>query len=69
MNALYAFLLWILGMFGGYNDSPERLTQVKSQDRITNQNTSRVDPLGPQIINVNPRTVLALEDTHFRPDN
>ena len=57
MNALFALLIWFAELA-----SPG--TALVAQDAQLNT----ADPgSGVHIINVNPRTVVALEDTHFRP--
>lgn len=66
MNALFSILLWFSHLFGFGGNATETAA-------IAPQNDARfeiqADPLGVHIINVNPRTVEALEDTHFRPNN
>lgn len=58
MKALIAIFSWILGLFSS-GDAP---VQAKPSVSI---NTSSEDVLGVHIHN--PRTVVALEDTHFNP--
>ena len=57
MNALFALLIWFAELA-----SPG--TALVAQDAST---VSSDTGSGVHIINVNPRTVVALEDTHFRP--
>jgi hypothetical protein len=57
MNALFAILLWFAELA-----SPG--TALVSQDGTS---INPDETAGVHIINVNPRTVVALEDTHFRP--
>jgi hypothetical protein len=62
MNALLALLAWLLGIF-----SPSHATA----DAVPGIGTSEIsvnDSRDIHIINTNPRTVVALEDTHFRPN-
>lgn len=61
MNALFAILVWFLGIFA----APTAV--VDAQDGFAAQ--QHISTSGEDIINVNPRTVVALEDTHFRPNN
>ncbi|MEM7039339.1 MAG: hypothetical protein AAF570_20370 [Bacteroidota bacterium] len=63
MNALFAILVWFASLF-----SPEAAINA-TPDEPVRGNISTEDLSGVHIINVNPRTVVALEDTHFRPNN
>ena len=57
MNALFAVFLWFAELM-----SPGTALAAQDVNTIDKDQTS-----GVHIINVNPRTVVALEDTHFRP--
>jgi hypothetical protein len=62
MNALLALFAWILGIF-----SPSHT----SLDQIPGNGSTEIgveDTRDIHILNTNPRTVVALEDTHFRPN-
>ncbi|HEX2901099.1 MAG TPA: hypothetical protein VHS96_15375 [Bacteroidia bacterium] len=61
MNALFGLLTWFIGIF---NPSHPTMTQgaVPVLPAVNPD-----DVRGVHIINANPRTVVALEDTHFRP--
>jgi hypothetical protein len=61
MNALLALLAWILGIF---SPSQAALDQVPG---VGVQSETGFDANDVHIMNHNPRTVVALEDTHFRP--
>jgi hypothetical protein len=62
MNALLALLAWLLGIF---SPSQAALDQVPGAG--VSMEGSIEDTRDVHIINTNPRTVVALEDTHFRP--
>jgi|GEM_PF-2224544 len=61
MNAVLAFLSYIMSVFGAsapaeFHMTPQGINPVvESAEGVT-------------IVNTNPRTVVALEDTHFRPN-
>ncbi len=61
MNALFGLLAWFLGIFS-VSEAPTTRASTNVIPSVTNE-----DAQGVHIINVNPRTVVALEDTHFRP--
>jgi hypothetical protein len=61
MNALFGLLAWLLGIF---NASPATMTHSPGSI-LPAGNPEDVQDV--HIINTNPRTVVALEDTHFRP--
>ena len=61
MNALFGLLAWFLGIFN-VSEAPSPRSSSNLNAGITNEDVQDV-----HIINVNPRTVVALEDTHFRP--
>jgi hypothetical protein len=62
MNALIAIFTWVVGLV-----SPaESPALVRGQQPVVRPNDS--DTRGVHIVTVNPRTVIALEDTHFRPN-
>ena len=64
MNALLALLAWILGIF---NPSHASLDQVPGAGSPTTE-IGLEDGRDVHVLNHNPRTVVALEDTHFRPN-
>lgn len=61
MNALFGLLAWFLGIF-----NPTEVPASRASSNIIPV-ISQEDAQDVHIINVNPRTVVALEDTHFRP--
>jgi hypothetical protein len=61
MNALFGLLSWLLGIF---NASP---TTMNAGPVSVLPAANPKDAQDIHIININPRTVVALEDTHFRP--
>lgn len=60
MDALFALIVWFLGLMNPGT--------AIVQNEIQGFGPSNDDAHGVHIINVNPRTVVALEDTHFRPN-
>lgn len=61
MNALFGLLAWLLGMM-----NPTHPTADAAPGHVF-EAENPVDANDIHIININPRTVVALEDTHFRP--
>jgi hypothetical protein len=62
MNALIAIFTWVVGLM-----SPaEAPTLVRGQQPVVRPTDA--DTRGVHIVGMNPRTVIALEDTHFRPN-
>jgi hypothetical protein len=61
MNALLGMLFWILGMLSpaATVQGPRTVSGMTTSDAISAQDV--------HIVNRNPRTVIALEDTHFKP--
>jgi hypothetical protein len=65
MNAIISILAWALGLFGSHSiDS--RPVNNHGRNQVTPHEVN-VSTNGVHIMNGNPRTVVALEDTHFRP--
>jgi hypothetical protein len=66
MNAIFIFLSYFLALFGGnpHSMNPNSAEGIR-QGQVPSSTTIDID--GVHIINNNPRTVIALEDTHFRP--
>lgn len=62
MNALFGLLAWLLGLFAP-SHSP-----VKQGTAAVLPAENPQDAMDVHIMNGNPRTVVALEDTHFRPN-
>ena len=62
MNALLALLAWLLGIFSPSHAGVDRVPGTGSSDPTT------ISGDGIHLVNHNPRTVVALEDTHFRPN-
>jgi hypothetical protein len=60
MNALIAIFTWVVGL-----TSPQSPTIVRGQQ--PGIRPADADTRGVHIVGMNPRTVIALEDTHFRP--
>lgn len=58
MDAFFAFLFWIMNLTGPAALAPQNAGLHQSQTDLN----------GVHIVNTNPRTVVALEDTHFRPN-
>lgn len=65
MNAIIAFLIWAVSLFGSPSIAPEK-GGFEGKIRFQNQDNN-ISVNGVHIMNGNPRTVVALEDTHFRP--
>jgi hypothetical protein len=63
MNALLALLAWFIGIF---NPSQASLDVNPGADPSTIE-IGIEDTRDVHILNHNPRTVVALEDTHFKP--
>lgn len=64
MNALLALLAWILGIF-----SPSQASLDQNPGAVPSVTEVGIDDTRDvHILNHNPRTVVALEDTHFRPN-
>ena len=61
MNAVLAFLSYIMSIFGA--SAPADYHMVDDLMGINEPVSSE----GVHIVNTTPRTVVALEDTHFRP--
>lgn len=61
MNALLGLLAWILGIFNPAAGSLDAVPGVGTVE------ANIEDTRDIHIVNTNPRTVVALEDTHFRP--
>jgi hypothetical protein len=59
MKALIAIISWVMGLVSPTEAPVE--TRETSRPVVHNGN-------GPTIVGTNPRTVVALEDTHFRPN-
>ncbi len=64
MNAIIAFLAWAFSLFGSPVSSQPLEDHGKSG---VSSHTNQLGPDGAHFMNGNPRTVVALEDTHFRP--
>lgn len=64
MNALIAIFTWMLGLLGPTTESP---VMIREHGKTLVKPTV-ADSRGVTIVSVNPRTVIALEDTHFRPN-
>lgn len=62
MNALLALLAWLLGIFSPSQASLDQMPGAGGTIEMSIEDTQDV-----HIMNTNPRTVVALEDTHFRP--
>ena len=62
MNALLALLAWLLGIFSPSNANADSVPGTGSSEPTT------ISADGIHNVNHNPRTVVALEDTHFRPN-
>ena len=62
MNAFFALIVWFLGLFN------PGATLVNNDNVVKGFTQNSEETAGVHIINVNPRTVVALEDTHFRPN-
>lgn len=62
MNALLALLAWLLGIFTPSHASVDQMPGTGAEP------TSEFSADDIHIMNHNPRTVVALEDTHFRPN-
>ena len=62
MNALFGLLTWFFGMF-----NPTHPPMTEGAATVLPASKPE-DAYGVHIINTNPRTVVALEDTHFRPN-
>jgi hypothetical protein len=62
MNALLALLAWLLGIFSPSHASVDQVPGIGTHE-ITAFDSNDI-----HIVNTNPRTVVALEDTHFRPN-
>lgn len=58
MNAVLAFLSYIMSIFGA-SAPADYQTPIGINEPVSSE--------GVHIVNTNPRTVVALEDTHFRP--
>ena len=63
MNAIVLFFMWLFGMHPAANSN----LHVSSTTQIGGQHHQQIDIQGVHTTNGNPRTVVALEDTHFRP--
>jgi hypothetical protein len=61
MNALFGLLTWFFGMFNPTH------APMRNENPTVLYSENPADAQGVHIINTNPRTVVALEDTHFRP--
>lgn len=60
MNAVLAFLSYIMSIFGASAPADyQMVTPIGINEPVSSE--------GVHIVNTNPRTVVALEDTHFRP--
>lgn len=59
MEALFAFITWIMSVVAPVAPATSDVT-IGEPDAPQTQ--------GVHIVNTNPRTVVALEDTHFRPN-
>ncbi len=60
MNTLLAFFSFIVNIFGASAPSGDQVVKsIKLNETVSSE--------GVHIVNTNPRTVVALEDTHFRP--
>ena len=64
MKALIAIFTWVMGLVNP-SEVPVELRGPSS----TIHKQTVVDGRGVHIVGTNPRTVVALEDTHFRPNN
>jgi pyocin large subunit-like protein len=64
MNAILTFILWAVALFGSPANVAERGENV---GKIRFHHNEQINTNGVHIMNGNPRTVVALEDTHFRP--
>lgn len=65
MNAIIAFLIWALSLLGSPTaNNTQRVHEGRNQGGIHHV---PIEVNGAHIMNGNPRTVVALEDTHFRP--
>lgn len=62
MNALFGLLAWLFGMITPAHPSADAASGPVFEAE------NPVDARDIHIININPRTVVALEDTHFRPN-
>lgn len=60
MNAVLAFLSYIMSVFGASAPAEFHMTPQGINPTVQSE--------GVHIVNTNPRTVVALEDTHFRPN-
>ena len=60
MNAVLAFLSYIMSIFGATAPADYHMVDVIGINEP-------VSSEGVHIVNTTPRTVVALEDTHFRP--
>ncbi|MCB9235732.1 MAG: hypothetical protein H6581_29060 [Bacteroidia bacterium] len=60
MNALYIFFLFFTGLFGQNGTvAKSGIPQIHQDVKLETRNIHRF----------NPKTVVALEDTHFRPND
>ena len=61
MNAIIYFFFWLASFFG-HQDAT-----INPNITPVGQNNNTIEARGVDQINVNPRTVVALEDTHYNP--
>jgi hypothetical protein len=65
MNAIISLITWILAQFG--SPSAPATVKVDEARHFVKPHDLNNHHFGVHIMNGNPRTVVALEDTHFRP--